>query len=412
MTLLYRIFIGIYTLSVRIAAIFGNEKAVLFISGRKDWKQQFREVLEPDEKRIWIHAASLGEFEQGRPVIEKIKADYPDYMIVVTFFSPSGYEIRKDYPGAEYIFYLPMDTALNAKTFISMVKPVAAIFIKYEFWYNYLSLLHRKKIPVYLCSAIFRPNQAFFKFYGGWYRKILKYYDFLFVQTQKSVELLHSIGITNVMVTGDTRFDRVYSIATNAREILEIEKFVNGKPCLIAGSSWEPDEAIFCRYLLENTKGIKAIIAPHEIHESHIRSIEKLLPGKTVRYSIWKENQQGDFSFMIIDNIGMLSSLYRYGQVAYIGGGFGKGIHNILEAATYGLPIVFGPNYLKFQEAVDLVAKGGAFNISNFEETNKILESLFSDQAYREKAGEISKTYVSQNIGATDKIVSMVMKTL
>ncbi len=407
MNLLYKAVIFLYSLSIRIAAIFGNEKAKHFIAGRKNIFAQIQNKLQPNEKRIWVHAASLGEFEQGRPIIEQIKSQYPNYKIFLTFFSPSGYEIRKNYSGADYIFYLPPDTRKHAEQFVKMVDPSMVFFIKYEFWYYYLSTLKKKGIPTYLCSSIFRPSQTFFKWYGGWYRQMLGSFNHFFVQTEESKTLLESISIRNVTVTGDTRFDRVYSIATAARELPEIALFTENKPCLIAGSSWQPDEELLCEYVNGST-GIKFIFAPHEIDEAHIQHIEKLISKKVVRHSQWKNNTQGDFDVLIIDNIGMLSSLYRYGQVAYIGGGFGKGIHNILEAATFGLPVIFGPNYRKFREAVDLIAHEGAFSISNYHELKQILDKLFADYVFFNKSATTAKQFVNENIGATDKILSSV----
>jgi 3-deoxy-D-manno-octulosonic-acid transferase len=406
MKLLYRTGILLYSFAIRISALLGNEKAKLFLAGRENILNQIKNKLQPNEKRIWFHAASLGEFEQGRPIIEKIKGKYPDTKIVLTFFSPSGYEIRKNYAGADYIFYLPIDSPCNARKFIETVNPQAVFFIKYEYWYYYISQLYKKGIPIYLCSAIFRPNQVFFKWYGAWYRKILHYFTHLFVQTNNSLVLLQSIGIKNVTITGDTRFDRVYSIATHAGEIKEVETFTQGKTCLIAGSTWDPDDELLCSYLNETSLISKAIIAPHEIGQAHIENIERLLTRTHIRYSQWKDNPNGDYDVLLIDNIGMLSSLYRYGQVAYIGGGFGKGIHNILEAATFGLPIIFGPNHLKFQEAVDLHAEKGAFAIQNYPDLKICLDKLYTSREFMALSGRIAKNFVQKNIGATDVIIS------
>jgi 3-deoxy-D-manno-octulosonic-acid transferase len=386
-------------------SLFGNQKAKLWIAGRRNIFEKLTGNLKPNEKRIWVHAASLGEFEQGRPIIEKIKSQYPEYKILVTFFSPSGYEVRKNYNGADYIYYLPADTLRNAKRFINLVKPEKVFFIKYEFWYNYLNTLKKQDIPVYLCSAIFRNNQLFFKWYGGWYRKILHMFSHLFVQTQESKELLSSIRFTNVTITGDTRFDRVYDIALKAKEIPEVAAFVGVSQCLIAGSTWEPDEDLLSGYINASDLPLKYIIAPHEIHASHIERLEKSIHKKVIRYSTWKNNTTSEYDVLIIDNIGMLSSLYRYGQVSYIGGGFGKGIHNTLEAATFGLPIIFGPNYLKFQEAKDLIATGGAFSISTQNELNVKLDELFKDPIALCRAQRTAADYVKNNIGATEKIL-------
>jgi 3-deoxy-D-manno-octulosonic-acid transferase len=409
MNLIYRACIALYSLSIRIAAFFGNEKASLFIKGRENIFTHIKDKLQPNEKRIWVHAASLGEFEQGRPLIEKIKSQYPEFSIVLTFFSPSGYEVRKNYTGADYIFYLPMDSKRNAKQFIEFINPSLVFFIKYEYWFYYLNTLYNKGIPSYLCSAIFRPSQPFFKWYGKWFRNILGYFEHIFVQTNESKSLLQTISIQNVTVTGDTRFDRVNSIASAARELPEIALFTENKPCLIAGSSWEPDELMLCNYISETPASFKIIFAPHEIDEAHLQRLEKTIDKSTIRYSQWKNKPTGSFDVLIIDNIGMLSSLYRYGQVAYIGGGFGKGIHNILEAATFGLPVIFGPNYKKFREAVDLTALGGAFPIQQYEQLKQILNKLFADNVFLSKSAKTAKMFVSGNIGATEKILASIV---
>lgn len=408
MVVIYNILICLYSGIIWLVALCGNQKAKLWIAGRRGIFKKLTENLKPGEKRIWVHAASLGEFEQGRPIIEKIKGQYPDYKIMVTFFSPSGYEVRKNYTGADYIYYLPADTLGNAKRFINLVKPEKVFFIKYEFWYNYLNTLRKQDIPVYLCSAIFRKNQLFFKWYGGWYLKILHMFSHMFVQTQESKELLASIGFINITITGDTRFDRVYDIALKAKEIPEIAIFAGVSQCLIAGSTWEPDEDLLSGYINTSALPLKYIIAPHEIHISHIERLEKSIQKKVIRYSNWKKNTTGEYDVLIIDNIGMLSSLYRYGQVSYIGGGFGKGIHNTLEAATFGLPVLFGPNYQKFQEAKDLIDAGGAFSISTQQELNLKLDKLFLDPVALCTAQRTAADYVKNNIGATDKILGYI----
>lgn len=404
----YNFLMVCYRALVQLAAFTGNNKAKLWIAGRKNIWTRLTKELGTVEQRIWVHAASLGEFEQGRPIIEKLKAEHPEYKIFLTFFSPSGYEVRKNYPGADYIFYLPADSPMNATRFVDLVKPELVFFIKYEFWFNYLATLKDRKIPVYLCSAIFRPDQLFFKPYGSWYRKNLTFFEHFFVQDKASQRLLQSIGFANVTVTGDTRFDRVYAIATQAREVAEVQAFVNGRRCIVAGSSWAPDEDMLARYLNETTHSVLCIFAPHEIDEPHIERLQSLLTKRTVRFSAWKQNLTGEYDVLIIDNIGMLSSLYRYGQVAYIGGGFGKGIHNVLEAATFGLPVIFGPNYTKFREAVELIEKGGAVSISQYNDLKELLDSYFANGDLLQKAGVVAGNYVKTNIGATDKILSHV----
>jgi 3-deoxy-D-manno-octulosonic-acid transferase len=406
MIILYNFSIRLYTSLICLVSFLGNQKAKFWKEGRKDIFGRMEASLKPGERRIWVHAASLGEFEQGRPLIEKIKQQYTEYKIFLTFFSPSGYEVRKNYAGADYIYYLPADTPHNARRFLDLVKPEKVLFIKYEYWYHYLSLLKKRNIPIYLCSAIFRENQVFFKWYGGWYRKILSFFSHLFVQTEDSRKLLSSIGITHVTVTGDTRFDRVYAIASQAREIPEVKAFVGTHRCLVAGSTWEPDEDILCRYINESAIPLKYMIAPHEIHTSHIERIEKSVHKNVIRYSVWKQEQTGEFDVLIIDNIGMLSSLYRYGQVAYIGGGFGKGIHNTLEAATFGLPVLFGPNHAKFQEALHLIQVKGAFAIHDYTGLKVMLDELLGNVQSLEIAGKEASTFVRSNIGATEKIIT------
>jgi len=389
--------------------MFGNQKAKYWIQGRKNVFKNIQTQIKENERRIWIHAASLGEFEQGRPLIEKIKSEHPEYKIFLTFFSPSGYEVRKNYAEADYIYYLPSDTPANAKKFVDLVKPEKVLFIKYEYWYNYLSVLDKRKIPVYLCSAIFRDNQLFFKWYGSWYRRILSLFTYFFVQTESSMKLLASIGISTVTITGDTRFDRVFAIASQTKEIDDMAVFVNSQACLIAGSTWEPDEDLLAAYINQTSLPLKYIIAPHEIHESHIARLEKSIQKKVVRFSVWNQDKTSNTDVLIIDNIGMLSSLYRYGQVAYIGGGFGKGIHNTLEAATFGLPVLFGPNHLKFQEATDLINSGAAFSIENIDQLRTKLSALFENPALLKESGHKASDFVRRNIGASDKIMARIM---
>ena len=409
MNLLYFLLIKIYQSGIFIAALVGNPKAKLWVNGRKAIFAGIAKKLIPGERRIWIHASSLGEFEQGRPLIEMIRKEYPYYKIFLTFFSPSGFEIRKNYTGADYVFYMPMDSASNANRFINLVQPEKVFFIKYEFWFHYLSVLKKKNIPVYLCSAIFRENQLFFKSYGSWYRKILSYFTYLFVQSEQSLKLLENINFHNVKVTGDTRFDRVYDIASQAREIENVKTFVNNYPCLIIGSSWEQDENFLARYINSSELNTRFIIAPHEINISHIERLEKSLTKNVIRYSEWCKHPSKKCEVLIIDNIGMLSSLYRYGQVAYIGGGFGKGIHNILEASTFGLPVLFGPRYEKFQEATDLIHLGGAFPIDGFEMLKQKLDELFTNQGLLKKSGDTACEYIKNRTGATRKILKVVM---
>ncbi|MFN8256637.1 MAG: glycosyltransferase N-terminal domain-containing protein [Bacteroidales bacterium] len=382
----------------------------MWIDGRKNLFKSIESQLKPNEKRILIHAASLGEFEQGRPVIEEIKRVAPEYKIVLTFFSPSGFEIRKNYEFADYVFYLPLDTWKNANKFIGLIQPETAIFVKYEFWNNILTALKSKKIPTYLISAIFRKNQLFFKWYGGWFRKMLDYFEWFFVQNNESVELLKSTGFENVTLSGDTRFDRVFEIAQKVKSIPIVEKFKDGKFTIIVGSSWKADEEILFEYINRKNSDVKWILAPHEIHKQNIERIVKNLEKPFVCFSQANETEANAKEILVIDNIGMLSSIYQYGNIAYIGGGFGSGIHNILEAATFGMPVIFGPNYVKFQEAIDLIDKGGAFTVNNEKTLNSILDQLVNNKEFCTDKGAICRKYVDDNRGATLKIIKSVFK--
>nr|WP_315418718.1 glycosyltransferase N-terminal domain-containing protein [uncultured Pedobacter sp.] len=407
MKLLYIIGIWAYTLLIRIFSLF-NPKAKLFINGRKNIFTIIARKINPAEKHVWFHFASLGEFEQGRPVLEKIKALYPAKKIIVTFFSPSGYEIRKNYALAD-VFYLPIDTATNAKRFIACINPEMAIFTKYEFWHFYFQELKDQGIPLYVISGIFREGQAFFKWYGGFYRNILKSVTYFFVQNKESENLLKSIGLNNVTINGDTRFDRVYENAQSPKSLPLIEGFIGNSPTLVCGSTWPEDEKILSA-LPEKHPNWKFIIAPHEIHESHIESIEKQFSVNSVRFSVFSSSSQtpnAEPQTLIVDNIGMLSSLYQYGKVAYIGGGFGTGIHNTLEAAAFGLPVIFGPKYDKFQEAKDLIAIGTAKSISSTTDLINAFEGFVENQ----DAADQAKRYVANKKGATDQIISMITKS-
>lgn len=409
--MLYSIAIAFYAVAIRVAALF-NEKAKLFVAGRKNWEQNLKAKINPAAKHIWVHCASLGEFEQGRPVIEAVKEQFPEYKIVLTFFSPSGYEIRKNYALADVISYLPLDTKRNARTFISLVKPEKVFFVKYEYWNNYITELHKRKIPLYLVSAIFRKEQPFFSLtpWGKWYLRMLFKVEHLFVQTKVSGELLESVGIKNYIVSGDTRFDRVAAIAAGAKEIPPIKKFKGSALLVVAGSTWKPDEELLATFINQSS-GIKYIIAPHEVSAANVTRIKQSITKPVIEYSKVQESEIDNFDVIIIDSIGLLSSLYRYGNVAYIGGGFGVGIHNILEAATFGLPVIFGPNYKKFKEAVELIAEGGAFTINSQTSLNDSLHKLTGNETSRRKAVEISKDYVAKNVGSTGVIIKKVFNT-
>jgi 3-deoxy-D-manno-octulosonic-acid transferase len=406
MSVFYNAAILFYHLLIRIAALF-DSKAKLWVEGRKGIFSRIASQIKTREDIAWFHAASLGEFEQGRPVMEAFRKNYPSFKILLTFFSPSGYEIRKNYEGADYIYYLPVDTRKNAARFVRLVNPKLVVFVKYEFWFNYIKILHRNKIPVFLISAIFRKDQHFFKWYGGWFRKMLGKFSFFYVQNHESLELLKSIGINQVIQSGDTRFDRVKEIARNRKSFPLIEKFAAGYKVLLAGSSWPPDEEIIQKLPLP--ENMKIIIAPHEIHEEHIAAIENRFgKEKTLRYSKADEASIGNADILIIDGMGFLSSLYQYCDVAYIGGGFGKAIHNILEAVTFGKPVIFGPAYHKFKEAVDLIEMGGAFTIRNEQEFAAVFTRLLNEQAFYMEASKICREYVEKNCGATASILKKV----
>ncbi|MDH5828316.1 3-deoxy-D-manno-octulosonic acid transferase [Sphingobacterium faecium] len=407
MRLLYSLGIYLYGLLLRLVAPF-HSKAKLWVDGRRDWYAYMSQTVETGQKHIWFHFASLGEFEQGRAVLESIKKDFPTKKIVITFYSPSGYEVRKNTNLADYVFYLPDDTAKNAKLFIDLINPEFVVFTKYEYWYHYFSELQNRQIPLLMISAIFRPDQIFFQSYGGFFRKILSAVTYFFMQNEESVHLLKEHGFRNVGLTGDTRFDRVVELPKQLRRIPEVAQFVGESPVLVAGSTWLEDEQILKEMMLIFPKW-KLILAPHEIHDAHIKSILELFPDalQFSNYPSYADQKIIDSQVLIIDNIGMLSSLYGYGKIAYIGGGFGVGIHNTLEAATYGVPVIFGPKYHKFQEAKDLIEQGAGFSIHNREELIKVFTCL-QDNVKREYAGKQAKQYVQQHAGAT----AIIMKYL
>lgn len=405
MVFLYNLGIRIYQILVAVVSLF-NKKAKLFRDGRKGWEKRLRESIKENDRVVWFHCASLGEFEQGRPVIEAFRVKYPDIKILLTFFSPSGYEIRKNYQGADYIFYLPLDTYWNSKKFIDIVNPVATIFVKYEFWYFYLNGLKKRGVPTYVISAIFRPEQAFFKWYGGWYRKFLANFKHLFVQNESSKELLASIGVTNVTVAGDTRFDRVIANAQAAKVVPLIEQFVGDSKVMVAGSTWPKDEEIIVEHFKANPHNLKLIIAPHEIHEQEIEKLRSSFGLKTLRYTKPDECNPSEAQVLIIDTIGILSSIYRYGHISYIGGGFGVGIHNTLEAAVFGIPVLFGPNYQRFQEAVDLIETGTAKPIKSIEEFDNSVKFYISLNQKSMDVKRINHDFFINKSGATIKIIN------
>jgi 3-deoxy-D-manno-octulosonic-acid transferase len=406
MRILYNLGILIYRFLARLLSPF-NSKARLWTTGMIKWREKLKIAVIRGNKYIWIHCASLGEFEQGRPLIEALRKATPELKIVLTFFSPSGYEVRKNYQEVDYVCYLPPDTPGNAEEFISILNPRFAIFVKYEFWFNYINLLYRKNIPVYLISGIFRTEQHFFKWYGSFFRRMLFMFSHIFVQDEQSVRLLQRLGITEVSLTGDTRFDRVAEIANSSVTIPEIALFKGNEKVLLAGSSWPQDEKIIAEFINIDPFRMKWIFAPHEIDTPHIEQIEKLISAKTVRFSQFNEGS-ADARVLIIDNIGMLSSAYRYSYIAAVGGGFGSGIHNILEAACWGVPVLFGPNHEKFREALDLLEIKGARTFRSFEEFSLIMDDWLSDNGTYTFSSNSAAGYVMKNSGATARILEKI----
>lgn len=458
---MYNIAIYIYLIGVAIGSLF-NKKIKKMWRGEREAVDLLKEKVDPTAKYVWFHAASLGEFEQGRPLIEQLRATHPEYKILLTFFSPSGYEVRKNYEGADIVCYLPLDTIRNARRFLRAVHPVMAFFIKYEFWYNYLHILRHRGVPVYSVSSIFRPGQVFFKWYGRNYAKVLRCITHFFVQNEVSLQLLKGIGIDEATVVGDTRFDRVLQIKEQAKELPIVEAFkgINGKgdackddlsenackgdlsedackdnlsedackrvlsedackgdlsengckgcKVFVAGSSWQPDEDIFIRFFNDHPDW-KLIIAPHVIGEDHLAYILDKLQMKAVRYTQATEQSAAEARCLIIDCFGLLSTIYRYGEIAYVGGGFGVGIHNVPEAAVWGVPVLFGPNNKRFQEAQDLLACKGSFEVTDYDSFNTIISRLISDDKFRHQCGEASANYVKSRSGATDIIMKSVV---
>jgi len=411
---MYNLFIYLYLLGVAVYSRF-NEKVRKMWRGERDAFNVLRQQVDPGARYVWFHAASLGEFEQGRPLMEELRRTHPELKILLTFFSPSGYEVRKNYEGADIICYLPLDTIRNARRFLRLIRPEMAFFIKYEFWYNYLHILKHRNVPVYSVSSIFRDGQVFFRWYGRQYGRVLKCFTWFYVQNEKSRELLKGIGLENASVVGDTRFDRVLQIKRAAKELPLVETFLGGKDpmagrrCFVAGSSWGPDEEIFIRYFNEHPEW-KLIIAPHVIGEEHLQQIEKLLAGRrVVRY---KELEaagalgHADAEVLIINCFGLLSSIYRYADVCYVGGGFGVGIHNVLEAAVWGKPVIFGPNNQKFQEAQGLKASGGGLEISSYEDFCRVMDTFSRKEEELLKAGKEAGAFVESRAGATKMILS------
>lgn len=418
--MIYNIVIYFVLWGIAIASLF-NEKVRKMWRGEREAFRILKQKVDPNAKYIWFHAASLGEFEQGRPLMERIRKDYPQYKILLTFYSPSGYEVRKNYEGADIICYMPVDTRLNAIRFLRLVRPVMAFFIKYEFWSNFLHILKHRNIPTYSVSSIFREDQVFFKWYGRSYAGVLKCFTRFFVQNEESKRLLEGIGITAVDVVGDTRFDRVLQIKEAAKQLPICEAFRTGVASsqsadvphhdfkvFVAGSSWPPDENIFIPFFNEH-KDWRLLIAPHVIAEEHLKLILSLIKGKkVVRYTQTTPEEAAKADVLIIDCFGLLSSMYNYGDVAYIGGGFGVGIHNTLEAAVWNMPVIFGPNNKKFQEAQGLLKSGGGFEINTYEDFSGLMSSLMNDETFLKQAGDKAGAFVAHLAGATDKVLASV----
>jgi 3-deoxy-D-manno-octulosonic-acid transferase len=402
---LYSIAIFLYGIAIRMASPF-SEKARLWIKGRKDWEDGLNQAIQSRQggKRIWFHCASLGEFEQGRPIIECIRRDYPHLTILLTFFSPEGYEPRKNYPCVDLVSYLPLDTRRNALRFLDIARPDLAIFIKYEYWQNYLREMFRQNIPVFMVSAVFRRNQFFFRFYGRWALQTLKGIRHFFLQNEDSGKILEEFEIRNFSISGDTRIDRVWTAVQEERSFPLVERFLHGKPCLMGGSTWQADERIL-KQMLDVLPDWKFVVVPHEIDEDNVRRVTDLFGEETVRYTQANEESVTNYRVLVVDTLGMLTHLYRYAQLTFIGSGFGDAIHSILEPAAFGMPIFFGPKYHRFQEAVDLVAQKGVFSIRSAEELEPLLRHFAANEDERKRTGEICRRYIEERKGATQKVL-------
>ncbi|WP_181899511.1 3-deoxy-D-manno-octulosonic acid transferase [Flagellimonas nanhaiensis] len=408
---IYSLLISVSWLALNIIAAF-NPKIRLFVLGRKKSFSQLESNISGYDKVVWMHVASLGEFEQGLPVLESIRTNYPDYKIVLTFFSPSGFEVKKNTQAADLVVYLPMDTITNARKFMDIVHPSLAIFVKYEIWPNYLSELNKRKVPTLLVSAIFSKRQIFFKPFGGFMRNALKSFAHFFVQDETSKKLLNSISFENVTVSGDTRFDRVSKILEQNNELSFMNNFKGESMCLVSGSTWPEDEKILIDYINSVKSSVKFVIAPHEIKPTHVDNIIDALDKKTVCYSKMGDSNLEDFEVLVIDTIGLLTKVYSYADIAYVGGGFATGLHNTLEPAVYGIPVIIGPNYKGFKEAEDLVEKEGILSISGSEEFNTLMDKFITAETEREKTGKINSDYVQSNRGATTLILQQIKTIL
>ena len=404
--MIYNLAMYILELGIKLAALFSDKPAKM-VKGHREVFDLLKSKIDRNARYIWFHAASLGEFEQGRPLIERIRKEYPQYKILQTFFSPSGYEVRKNYDGADIVCYLPIDTPSNVKKFVDLVNPCMVFFVKYEFWQNYLNSLYKRGIPVYSVSSIFRPGQIFFRWYGKSYQRVLKTFAHLFVQNEESKTLLAGIGVNHTTVVGDTRFDRVLDICAAAKQLPLVQKFKGDALTFVAGSSWGPDEDIFIPYFNAHPE-MKLVIAPHVVSDGHLKEIESKLQRSCIRYTQATEENVGQADCLIIDCYGLLSSIYRYGEISYIGGGFGVGIHNVLEAAVYGIPVIFGPNNKKFREAQHLLANKGGFEIHGSEDFEQLMNKFLNDEVYLGLSGKAAGDYVKGNAGAMELIMNQV----
>ncbi len=403
MGLLYQLGIFFYGLLLRLASVF-NPKAKLWASGRVNWRSEYAEKLQGIERPIWLHCASLGEFEQGRPVLEALRKRFPKVPVVLTFFSPSGYEVRKEWDGADVVIYLPLDTRKNARYFVKLVNPRVALFVKYEFWMNMLGELKSKAIPTVLISGIFRPSHVFTKPYGGWFRSKMHAFSHAFMQNEESCKIAEEIGVS-AEVSGDTRFDRVLDIASNSFSVEMVKVFKGDSICVVVGSSWGPEEKVLAQFVRANPS-VKVVLVPHEIGEGHLQQIERLYSDRITRFLDMKMEDAESHQVLLVDQMGLLSRIFREADIAVIGGGFGAGIHNTLEAAVFGVPVVFGPNYEKFIEAKGLIACGGGISVKEPSELVRILESLVNDVSQRIERGKKAGDYVHERSGATDQIVT------
>ncbi len=404
MSLLYTLAIRVFGLLVRVAALF-KRSPKLWVSGRRGWYRRLKADIGGAKNLVWFHAASLGEFEQGRPIIERVRAEYPDHPILLTFFSPSGYEVRKDFDKVDHVHYLPLDTPRNARKFLNVTRPKLAVFIRYEYWYNFLWAMFRRDIPVVIASAIFRKDQLFFKPYGSWSRKALRRISRFFVQNEESLELLESIGVANKELSGDTRFDRVWEAAKEKMEFPLVERFLAGRMCLMAGSTWPFDDELI-KEIVPLFPDLKFVVVPHHVDAANVRRISTLFEGDAALYTRGEDQDLEACRVLVVDTIGILTYLYRLADLVYVGDGFGAGIHSIMEPAAFGMPIFFGPNYHRFQEAVDLVERGGAFAVNDRQGLVEGIRRFVDDEPGRQAVGRLCREYVEEKRGATDRVMT------